>query len=326
MRWITRSLFWLGVAALAVLFVGRGAAFLRESEERTDILPSEGRLVETSEGSFFVWEEGPEDGPMLLFAHGTAAWSGLWAPTLKQMGAEGWRAVAFDTPPFGFSDHADDGNYARTRQAERLHALVTALGTKPILVAHSVGAAPGVEAVMQDPSAFTALIVVDGALGLGSHDSGKTLPFPLGVKVARDAATALTMTNPMLTRTLLKGLIHVKGAASDEVVAVLTQPLVRKGTTSAYSDWLPSLLVPPQDALSTRPENYGVLTLPVVYIWGEEDTVTPLEQGAELTELTPDSHLLMISDSGHIPQIETPDAFGLALRDALGLIAKRTTQ
>ncbi|WP_317057690.1 alpha/beta fold hydrolase [Roseovarius rhodophyticola] len=326
MRWITRSLFWLGVAALAVLFVGRGAAFLRESEERTEILPSEGRLVETSEGSIFVWEEGPEDAPMLLFAHGTAAWSGLWAPTLKQMGAEGWRAVAFDMPPFGFSDHADDGNYTRTRQAERLRALVTALGTKPILVAHSVGAAPGVEAVMQDLSAFTALIVVDGALGLGSHDSGKTLPFPLGVKVARDAATALTMTNPMLTRTLLKGLIHVKEAASDEVVAVLTQPLVRAGTTSAYSDWLPSLLVPPQDARSTRPESYAALTLPVVYIWGEEDTVTPVDQGYALKEITPGSELIVLPELGHIPQIEDQDAFLLALEMALGLIADHPAQ
>lgn len=326
MRWITRSLFWLGVAALAVLFVGRGAAFLRESEERTDILPSEGRLVETSEGSIFVWEEGPEDAPMLLFAHGTAAWSGLWAPTLKQMGAEGWRAVAFDMPPFGFSDHADDGNYTRTRQAERLRALVTALGTKPILVAHSVGAAPGVEAVMQDPSAFTALIVVDGALGLGSHGSGKTLPFPLGVKVARDAATALTMTNPMLTRTLLKGLIHVKEAASDEVVAVLTQPLVRAGTTSAYSDWLPSLLVPPQDARSTRPESYAALALPVVYIWGEEDTVTPVDQGYALKEITPGSELIVLPELGHIPQIEDQDAFLLALEMALGLIADHPAQ
>ncbi|MEL7257311.1 MAG: alpha/beta hydrolase [Pseudomonadota bacterium] len=326
MRWITKSLFWLGVAALVVLFVARGAAFLRESEARADILPSEGRLVETSEGAIFVWEEGPEDAPMLLFAHGTAAWSGLWAPVLKDMGAEGWRAVAFDMPPFGFSDHADDGNYSRTRQAERVRALVKALGTKPILVAHSVGAAPGVEAVMQDPSAFTALIVVDGALGLGSHDSGKTLPFPLGVKVARDAATALTMTNPMLTRTLLRGLIHVKEAASDEVVAVLTQPLVRKGTTSAYSDWLPSLLVPPQDALSTREENYAALTLPVVYMWGEEDTVTPVEQAFELNAATPGSELVLMPDLGHIPQIEDSDAFLLALELALGLIADQTAQ
>ncbi|WP_338548546.1 alpha/beta fold hydrolase [Roseovarius phycicola] len=326
MRWITKSLFWLGVVSAVVLLLARGAAFLREGDPRAAILPPEGRLVETSEGAIFVLEEGPVDAPMLLFAHGTAAWSGLWAPTLKEMSAEGWRAVAFDMPPFGFSDHALDRDYARTRQAERIRALVKALGVKPILVAHSVGAAPGVEAVMQDPSAFAALIVVDGALGLGAHEKNESLPFILRLEPIREAATALTMTNPWLTRVFLRGLIHVKEAASDEVVGVLTRPFEREGTTAAYSDWLPSLLVPPQDALSTRKENYAALTLPVVYMWGEEDTVTPVDQAFALNAATPGSELVLMPDLGHIPQIEDPDAFLLALELALGLIADQSAQ
>ncbi len=326
MRWISRILIWAGLVSVLVLLVARGAAMLRENQPLTEVLPDEGRLVETSEGDIFVWEEGPEDAPMLLFAHGTAAWSGLWAPVLREMGAEGWRAVAFDMPPFGFSDHATDGNYARTRQAERVRALVAALGTKPILVAHSVGAAPGVEAVLQDPAAFEGLIVVDGALGLGSHETGKSLPFILRIRAIRESATALTVTNPWLTRTFLKGLIHVKEAATDDVIAVLTRPFAREGTTAAYADWLPSLLVPPQDALSTRAESYAALTLPVVYLWGEEDTVTPVDQGFALKEATPGSELILMPGVGHIPQIEDLDAFLLALDLALGQLAEQAAR
>ena len=104
MRWISRILIWAGLLSVLVLLLARGAAMLRENQPLTEILPEEGRLVETSEGDIFVWEEGPEDAPMLLFAHGTAAWLGLWSPVLREMGTEGWRAVAFDMPPFGFSD------------------------------------------------------------------------------------------------------------------------------------------------------------------------------------------------------------------------------
>ena len=311
----------LGLVAF-VLVAARGMAMLRETDALENVLPPEGRLVMTDMGDVFVLEEGPDDAPVVLFAHGTAAGSGLWAPTLEQIGNDGWRAVAFDMPPFGFSERAADGDYSRTRQAERLLALVEALDTQPILVAHSVGAGPGIEAVMRQQEAFAGLVVVDGAVALNGHDSGRTLPFPLKARPIRDAVTALTMNNPLLTKTFLRGLIHVKEAASDEVVAVLTRPFSRKGTTRSYSDWVPSLLVPPKDALSTRAESYARLTLPVAFIWGEEDTVTPLEQGQELVSLTPGARLLTLENSGHIPQIETPEAFLLALREALGFISR----
>jgi pimeloyl-ACP methyl ester carboxylesterase len=321
MRFTIKTVVSLLVLACVVLVAARLAAHLRETELLEAVVPQEGRLIETAMGRIFVLDEGAEDAPVVLFAHGTAAWSGLWQPVLEEIGADGWRAVAFDMPPFGYSERALDGDYSRTRQAERILALVEALGTRPILVAHSIGAGPGVEAVMRRPDYFAGLVVVDGALGLNSHESGKSLPAPLRLGPLREAVTALTMNNPLLTGTFLRQLIHVDAAATDEVLTVLKAPFVREGTTESYADWVPSLLVPPQDALSTRPDSYAALSLPVAYIWGEDDTVTPLEQGEELARVTPGARLLTIPDSGHIPQIETPDAFLLVLRDALGFIS-----
>lgn len=325
MRWIFRLILSLGVLACLVLAVASGAALLRESEERAAILPSEGRLVATSEGEIFVLEGGTEDGPPLLFAHGTAAWSGLWQPVLEATGAEGWRAIAFDMPPFGFSDHAEDRTYSRPRQADRILALVAALEIKPIFVAHSVGAGPAVEAVMQNQEAFAGLIVVDGALALGRHEEEATLPLPLRPEPIRKAATALTMTNPWLTRQFLSGFVHKKDAVTDDRVALLQRPMRRDGTTAAYADWLPNLLVAPTDARSTRAEEYQALALPVVYIWGEEDTITPLDQAEALTALTEGAELITLPGVGHIPQIEDTPAFLLALTRALGLIAAKTS-
>ncbi|MEO0751209.1 MAG: alpha/beta hydrolase [Pseudomonadota bacterium] len=321
MRWIFRLVFYMGVLACAVLALAMGAAVLREGETRADSLPSEGRLVATPEGTIFALEAGPDDGPPLLFAHGTAAWSGLWAPVLEATGADGWRAVAFDMPPFGFSDHAQDRIYSRPRQAERILALVETMQIKPIFVAHSVGAGPAVEAVMQNQDAFAGLIVVAGALALGRHEGEARLPLPLQPEPIRKAATALTMTNPWLTRRFLSGFVHRKEAVTDARVALLQRPLRRQGTTRAYADWLPNLLVPPQDARSTRTAEYKALRLPVVYIWGQEDTVTPLAQAQTLAALTPGAQLITLPGVGHIPQIEDTPAFGLALTRALGLIA-----
>lgn len=321
MKWMLRLITGLALLASLVLTLALAAAMLRETEQRADILPGDGRLIPTREGEIFVLEAGPKDGTALLFAHGTAAWSDLWSPVLEAAGRDGWRAIAFDMPPFGFSDHAEDRIYTRPRQADRILALVEALDIKPIFVAHSVGAGPAVEAVMQNQDAFAGLIIVAGALALGRRVEDATLPLPLRPEPLRKATTALTMTNPLLTRKFLSGFVHQKDAVTDDRVALLQRPLVRKGTTSAYADWVPNLLVPPKDARSTRAAEYSALTLPVIYIWGEEDTVTPLAQAEALVALTDGARLITLPGVGHIPQIEDTPAFLLALSEALGLVA-----
>jgi len=74
------------------------------------------------------------------------------------------------------------------------------------------------------------------------------------------------------------------------------------------NNWLPQLFETPLDAVSTRPESWRALDLPVAVIWGKEDTVTPPEQAEELAELVPGAGITMLDGVGHIPQIE-------ALRD-----------
>jgi hypothetical protein len=49
--------------------------------------------------------------------------------------------------------------------------------------------------------------------------------------------------------------------------------------------------------------------MPVVVIWGDRDTITPLEQGQRLAGLVPGAQLLVLDGVGHIPQIEAPQRF-----------------
>ncbi len=323
MVWIARVVGALFVLALVLVAGFRIAALTREDQALQAVLPPEGQLVETSTGGIFVQSAGPEDGQPVLFAHGTGAWSGLWRPVLDRIGAEGYRAIGFDLPPFGFSARDPEGAYGRVRQAERIVALVDALEVAPLVVAHSYGAGPAMEAVMRAPERFAGIVVVDGALGLGSHEEPGSLPVWLRSKMLREALVALTATNPLLTRTLLTPLIHRDDAATDAVIEVLQRPMMRQGSTEAFAEWLPFLLVPPVDALSTRAESYSALEVPVIYLWGDRDTVTPLAQGEELAALHPDARLVVLEDVGHIPQIEDEAGFTRALSEALETLAPR---
>lgn len=52
--------------------------------------------------------------------------------------------------------------------------------------------------------------------------------------------------------------------------------------------------------------NYNSIKIPVLILWGEQDTWIPLEKGKKLNELIPDSKLKIIPDSGHLVIEEQP--------------------
>jgi pimeloyl-ACP methyl ester carboxylesterase len=132
----------------------------------------------------------------------------------------------------------------------------------------------------------------------------------------RELAISATVTNPPAMGPMLRRFLHRKEAATPEVLDMLNRPNRRAGTTAALADWLPSLLVPPAGAASTRPEAWAALGLPLAFIWGDRDTATPLADGQQLAELT-GAPLSILAEVGHIPQIEAPAEFQAALIAAL---------
>jgi pimeloyl-ACP methyl ester carboxylesterase len=319
-RFLLKAALLLAVLVALALIGFRIAAHQREDVAwPPDELP--GRLVDTDLGRIHVLEAGPQDGVPVLLIHGSVGWGGLWADTLDVLGDAGYRAIAPDLPPMGYSERRPEDDYARPAQAARLVALAEALSVKPIIVAHSFGAGAGTEAAMSAPEAFSGLVIINGALGLDSRAAA--MPQPLRSKVLREAAVSATVTNPLLTGTLLKQFVFRRESVTEDRLRVIRAPFVIEGTTGALAQWLPTLLVRAEGALSAERESYRQLGLPTAIIWGAEDTTTPLAQGEELAALIPGAQLTVLPDVGHIPQIEDPPAFHAALLAALaGLVAE----
>lgn len=333
-RLLYRVLLLTVVIIAFALFAFRVAAALRETETADALLagniesyqpevhasvPYENGagFVATSYGKIFILTAGPATGQPVLLAHGSAAWAGFWSPQLRMLGKAGYRATGFDMPPFGFSDRDPADDYSRTRQAARILDIAQSMSQPPIMVAHSFGAAPAAEAVLIQPTAFAGLVIINGALGMEDAPSSKLLPAPIRPIHLREAALSITATNPLATGALLKGLLHNKSAATEDLIRVLQLPQRRLGTTAAYARWLPSLLAPEADTLSRKADRYADLRLPVRIIWGRKDTVTPPDQAERLAEALGQEAVIYIEDAGHIPHVETPDAFDTALLKVL---------
>ncbi len=316
MRWSGNGLLALLLALLLVIASFRLAASIRETATRPQLAPRTGQLVPTRSGGVFVQEKGPKDGVPVVLFHGTAAWSELWRHTGEALAAAGFRVIALDLPPFGFSDRP--GGYTRQEQAARISDVLDALKTPPaIIVGHSFGAGTATELAMRHPDRARALVLVDAALGLMAAPSDA--PWVIRPQWIREILVSLTITNPVATETLLKSMIAKKERALPEFVAILQWPLTQRDSTSDIADWLYYFLSADTSAMSADRTAYANVKIPVAILWGDKDTVTPVEQALDLRTLfSQQTSLTLLPGLGHIPQIEDPTMFNDTLLKTLG--------
>jgi pimeloyl-ACP methyl ester carboxylesterase len=321
--------------SLALLFIAINVLLLffawqagqRETAAATQLAPASGRFVQSMGSRIFIQEMGPADGQAVLLVHGTGAWSEAWKPTMEVLASAGFHPIAIDLPPFGFSQRPQSADYSKITQGKRITGVLDSLNIRNvILVGHSFGAGPTMEAALQLPGKVRGIILVDAALSVNAateqtqtHAVG-ALSAVMNVASVRDALVATFLTNPLFTHRLLTLFIYNPEHATDEWVTRYRRPLALEGTTKAVSHWLPELLIPRAVATSERPSTYHALNLPLHLIWGDRDTITPLEQARYIKAITPNSLLRVIPDVGHIPQIEAPDLFNQLLVNELSTL------
>ena len=294
----------------------RIAAALRETGEG---LPAASRMVATPLGGVAVQMSGPETGRRILLVGGTGGWSGFWRNVAGHLAARGWRVIAVDLPPFGYSEHDEGARYDRASQAARLEAVRSATGGEgAVVVGHSFGAGAALELALRSPG-VSRLVLVDPALGMLD-------PPPRGSGVADWAmdqgwiagpVTSASLTNPMLTGRMLRAML-ARPQAADAWIETIREPMRRRGTTAAYAAWLPALFASDDGSLSFRSAEVGRLRPSLHLIWGDADSVTPIAQGEALARVVRPASFARLPGVGHIPHIEDEAGFLAALDAAIG--------
>ena len=306
---------------LMILLALRLAAWSRESAVAP---PPATAWYATPLGRVAAQVSGPAEGPPIVIVHGTAAWSGFWTDVTAHLAARGWRVVAVDLPPFGWSDRDPGARYTRGHQAERLAAVVAAQGRPAIVLGHSFGGGPVTELALRHPARLRGIVLVDAALGELDPQGEAGAARVLRTRPLAELATSATVTNPAALGPLLRSMIARKEQA-EPWLPVLGEPMRREGTTTAYASWLPNLFTRSDGALSRRSAELSRIRVPVALIWGEADTVTPLDQGRRIAQLTKARSLAVLPGVGHIPHIEDPQAFTRALDQALASLDEEPT-
>ena len=163
------------------------------------------------------------------------------------------------------------------------------------------------------PGRIDSLILEDvGGLNLNLQSTAQR-PSPagyfLGTPFIRNPVLATTATNPLFTKTLISAMILDPEDATEETVTILQEPLVLQGSTNTLGDWLQAVLGPQEVSLTSDPANYQRLTMPALLLWGDKDTVIPLQEGEYLQSILPNAELVIMQGVNHIPHIEDQETF-----------------
>jgi pimeloyl-ACP methyl ester carboxylesterase len=328
-RWTAWLSALLIAAVIAVMVYFTWQTNRRESQTIATAAPATGRFVTAHQTKIFVQEAGPASGRPVLLIHGTGSWSEIWRETMNALAAAGFRTIALDLPPFGYSEKPNGrAEYTTQNQAKRIVGVLDALDVKDTtLVGHSVGARATLEAALQAPARITRLVLVDPALGFQAdvhappHFEQNDAPWLVRALFAstglRKAVLSTYGTNPLFTRKLFASFVSEKTAVTDAKVRMLQRPLTVENTTNAYGDWLAVLTVERDTSLCSDFTNFRNLRMPVSLIWGETDAVTPPWQADALKKLVPGSELRLIQHAGHIPYLENPRDFNVTLLNIL---------
>lgn len=319
-RLVFRLIAAIGVLVLLVVFTLLGlriASQAREVEGRVTAAPTSGRYITAADAQLYVQEAGPADGLPVLLVHGPAAWSETWRTTIDELARAGYRVVAIDLPPFGYSFQPANQDYSTAAQARRVLGVLDALKIhSAVLVGHSFGGRAVVEAAIGTPDRIRALVLVAAALGLQDPpdaDPGLPVRALFAVGPLRNAAVATAATNPLLTGLWLRAVTQRHDALTDDRIAVYRRPQRVTGGTEAFGQWLRHHLLSGERPNSRQPLLYRDLRVPTLAIWGEADPVAPLAQAQHLVSLIPGAQLKTMPGIGHIPQLEDARAFNALL-------------
>ena len=321
----------LVLLALVVLCLAgfRVAAGLRETETAESLAPDNGRFVDTAYGRIHVSLWGDETAPAVLFTHGMAAWGGLWRDVAEHVVSQGYRVIALDQAPFGYSDNTNR-DFSRTAQAERLKQVLDGLGiNKVLLVGHSYGGGVTLEAALRYPDRVSGLVLVCPVTGLmdapeGGPSPAKSLPLPFRIPALAETGIAASATNPLVTGPLMASFMHKTEMMTPEHVATIQAPFRRQGMTPAMASWFVQFIAGDPQAMSAQRDLVKANRVPVELIWGEMDTVTPIAQGEDLAALMGIRQFARMPGIGHMPQLEDPAAFKTALSKGLQRLSTGT--
>jgi len=284
--------------ALPLLLAASGCVTLRPYEEIAAGLPPES-LIRVDGRRIHVDARGA--GEPLILLHGFGASTYLWEPVIDEL-AKRRRVVAIDLNGFGWTERPDDpAEYTLEGQERLVLGVADALGLERFdLAGHSYGGAISIFLTSRHPERVRSLILVDSALPAyaAKRRQGRFRSHLLAGVYIRTVGL-----NRRRVRRGLEESYYDDSKITGELVSAYYDRLRVQGVVDAfYGLTAPNGLPPDEVALES-------IETPTLAVWGAEDPLISAAEGRRAEERFPNGEFAELSDCGHIPTEECPEAF-----------------
>jgi len=254
-------------------------------------------------------DEGSDDAPVIIFIHGFPLNKTMWD---KQVDAlkEDYRVISYDIRGHGDSEHANEDFSIELFVNDLLHLMDVLKIEKASLCGLSMGGYIALNAIENHPVRFDALVLSD------TH----CIADPPEVKQKR-LDTIESIREFGVEKYVDDSIVHLFAPESFATHKKEISDVKEMMLDTSEQSLCKTLL-----ALSLRKATCNKLseiTVPVLFLVGEDDKITPPEASELMHEKVKNSTLHILSNAGHLSNLENPGEFNEQLKTFFAIVYKK---
>ncbi|TDD27969.1 alpha/beta fold hydrolase [Actinomadura sp. KC06] len=245
---------------------------------------------------------GPEDGPPLVFLHGTSGHLEAFVRNVPAHAGAGYRCHAIDMLGHGYTGKPDHP-YEIPRYVEHLAAYLDAIGAGRVhLAGESLGGWVAAWLASEDPGRVASLQLL--AAG-GTKADPKIME-----RIRTSTLKAVRTDDARLTRERLHLLMHDPAKdVSEELVEIRHRIYHQPDFVANVHNLLCLQDMETRQRNLLRPDRMARITAPTLIVWGRQNPFGDVPEAQAMHEAIAGSRLELFSECGHWPQHERADLY-----------------
>lgn len=263
---------------------------------------------------------GPEDGPLVLLAHGFAMTGRCWHEQVVAL-SDRYRLVTYDQPGHGRStapnDVDGDSGYSLDLLGDTMAEIVRWLPDRPIvLVGHSMGGMSALAFARRHPRLFhqriRGLLLLSTSAKAGAEDVAMGMGIQALVRIQNRVERVAGLMSERARQ-----LAHVYRASSDLSFLMTRFVGLSAGADPRHVDLTEQLLLDtdirtiaaltPVLLQMDEDDTLGDIDVPTVVVVGSDDKITPAGHAEHIARVNEDVDLLDLPGIGHMTPMEAAD-------------------
>lgn len=303
-----------------VVFIFCLSAAAQDNLYRTpqELADKNGQFADVEGVSIYYVAYGQPENPAVILIHGFGGSTFTWRNNIEVIADSGFYVLALDLPPFGLSDKRPELDYSQSWMADLVAGFLDELGIETAtIVGHSMGGAVTAQFAVRHPERVDKLIFISGGIfdaeaqnAASPNEENESSPFAILASLDPESPFAVTAIRALLTpetfTNILRSAYYRKEVVTDDVTAGYQRPLQIENWAVGFlafqqAEETAPILLPDLAAVSQ--------SVPVLIIWGEEDTWVSLQMGEAMRATLSNVTFITYPETGHLPMEENTTQF-----------------